>query len=239
MNPVNLQPQPADLPRAGVGPGRQEVLARVRAVGVVPVLRTLSPSEATDIAEILFDAGLGVVEVPLTVPCATAVIRRLQERFGDALLVGAGTVLGSGLAQTCIEAGARFVVSPAFDLGTVRVCQEQGVPVFPGALTPTEILTAWQAGADMVKVFPASAVGGPSYLRAIKAPLPFVELLPTGGVSLETAGDFIRAGASALGVGNDLVDVPALRGGRRALIADRAERYLRAVAEARASLHLA
>jgi len=167
------------------------------------------------------------------VPGAIELIREVTRRATDAL-VGAGTVLDPENALACIDAGARFVVSPALNLATIAACREAGIAVLPGALTPTEVLTAWNAGADFVKVFPANALGGPSYLKSLKAPLPQVKLVPTGGVNLQTAKDFIRAGASALGIGADLVDLQALRRGDAELVTERARKFLSLVAEARA-----
>ena len=155
------------------------------------------------------------------------VIADLTRRLGDDTIIGAGTVLDADSARACVDAGARFIVSPSLDIPTIEACRRLGVPVFPGALTPTEIVTAWKAGADAVKVFPASAVGGAAYLKSLKAPLPHIELIPTGGVSLENAAAFIAAGAFALGVGADLVK------GDAAAITEKARRYVAAVASAR------
>jgi 2-dehydro-3-deoxyphosphogluconate aldolase/(4S)-4-hydroxy-2-oxoglutarate aldolase len=143
-------------------------------------------------------------------------------------------VLDPEAARSCIDAGARFIVSPSFNPDTIAACREADVAVLPGALTPTEILAAWRAGADLVKVFPAGAVGGPSYIKSLKAPLPQIDLVPTGGVNLKTAGDFIRAGAAALGVGADLVDLEALRRGEPEVLTERALDFVRIVEEARA-----
>jgi 2-dehydro-3-deoxyphosphogluconate aldolase/(4S)-4-hydroxy-2-oxoglutarate aldolase len=151
----------------------------------------------------------------------------LTRRICDDALIGAGTVLDAETARQCIDAGARFVVSPALDIPTVELCRRIGVPVFPGALTPTEILTAWRAGANAIKVFPANAVGGATYIKSLKAPLPQIELLPTGGVNLQTAANFIAAGAFALGVGADLVK------GEAAAITEKARQYVATVAAAR------
>jgi 2-dehydro-3-deoxyphosphogluconate aldolase/(4S)-4-hydroxy-2-oxoglutarate aldolase len=153
----------------------------------------------------------------------------VSKLYGDAATVGAGTVLDPATATACISAGAKFVVSPALNLDTIACCQRHDVAVMPGALTPTEVVQAWNAGADFVKVFPAGAVGGPSYLKALKAPLPQIELVPTGGVSLKTAADFIKAGAAALGVGADLVDLKA----QPALITERAKQFVEIVRQAR------
>jgi 2-dehydro-3-deoxyphosphogluconate aldolase/(4S)-4-hydroxy-2-oxoglutarate aldolase len=169
----------------------------------------------------------------MTVPGAVGVIDNLWQRYGSEALVGAGTVLDGETARACIEAGAQFVVSPSLNLETIEVCRQNDVVVLPGALTPTEVVEAWSAGADFVKVFPAGAVGGASYIKALKAPLPQIELVPTGGVSLKTAADFIKAGASALGVGADLVDLKALREGQQQIITERAREFVRIVREAR------
>jgi 2-dehydro-3-deoxyphosphogluconate aldolase/(4S)-4-hydroxy-2-oxoglutarate aldolase len=202
------------------------VLKRIRSTGLIPVVRAESSDQAMRAVAALKDGGLDVLEVTMTVPGAIEVIRILAAEYGDETLIGAGTVLDPETARACIEAGAKFIVSPALNEETVRFCRDQGVAVFPGALTPTEVVRAWKAGADAVKVFPAGAVGGASYLRALKAPLPQIELIPTGGVSLKTASDFIKAGAMALGVGADLVDPQALREGNSTLITERARQFV-------------
>ena len=181
----------------------QQVMSRIRDVGVVPVIRAESADEAARVIDAIRAGGVSVLEITMTVPGAVALIAEVARRVGDDAVVGAGTVLDAETARACILAGARFVVSPALDLGTIACCRRYSVPVMPGALTPTEVVAAWQAGADIVKVFPANALGGASYIKALKAPLPQIELCPTGGVSLDTAADFIKAGASALGVGAD------------------------------------
>jgi 2-dehydro-3-deoxyphosphogluconate aldolase/(4S)-4-hydroxy-2-oxoglutarate aldolase len=163
------------------------------------------------------------------------VIEEVTARFGNEALVGAGTVLDAETAKACVSSGAQFIVSPALNFDTIAYCREHDIAVMPGALTPTEVVQAWNAGADFVKVFPAGAVGGPSYLKSLKAPLPQIELVPTGGVSLKTAADFIRAGAAALGIGADLVDINAIREGQAALITERAKQFIEIVREARAS----
>jgi 2-dehydro-3-deoxyphosphogluconate aldolase/(4S)-4-hydroxy-2-oxoglutarate aldolase len=211
---------------------KPQVLDRIRSVGLVPVIRARSADEAAQVADAIQAGGVGILEITMTVPGAVDVIREVAGRGGDAL-VGAGTVLDPESARACIDAGARFIVSPALNLDTVALCREAGIVVLPGALTPTEVLTAWNAGADLVKVFPAGAVGGPSYIKALKAPLPQIDVVPTGGVNLNTAGDFIRAGASALGVGADLVDLAAVRRGDASAVTERAREYVRVVQEAR------
>jgi len=212
---------------------KKAVLERITATGVIPVIRAQSADEAASAIAAIQQGGISVLEITMTVPGAIELIREVTRRATDAL-VGAGTVLDPENALACIDAGARFVVSPALNLATIAACREAGIAVLPGALTPTEVLTAWNAGADFVKVFPANALGGPSYLKSLKAPLPQVKLVPTGGVNLQTAKDFIRAGASALGVGADLVDLQALRRGDAELVTERARKFLSLVAEARA-----
>jgi 2-dehydro-3-deoxyphosphogluconate aldolase/(4S)-4-hydroxy-2-oxoglutarate aldolase len=213
---------------------KQAVLERIIATGVVPVIRAQSADEAAAAIAAIQAGGLSVLEITMTVPGAVELIREVSRRAADAL-VGAGTVLDPATAQACIDAGARFVVSPALNLRTIEACREAGIAVLPGALTPTEVVTAWNAGADLVKVFPANALGGPSYIKSLKAPLPEVRLVPTGGVNLQTARDFIKAGAAALGVGADLVDLAALRRGEAELITERARQFLALVREARAA----
>lgn len=187
---------------------KAEVLQAIREVGVLPVLRASSINTAMQLAEAISKGGVSAMEVTMTVPGAIEVIRRLVKDRPD-LLVGAGTVLDPETARMCIAEGAQFVVSPAINLETIALCHRYSIAVLPGALTPTEVVTAWQAGADIIKVFPASAMGGAKYLQSLKAPLPQIELIPTGGVNVNTAKDFLAAGAYALGVGADLVDEKA------------------------------
>jgi 2-dehydro-3-deoxyphosphogluconate aldolase/(4S)-4-hydroxy-2-oxoglutarate aldolase len=210
------------------------VVDRIRQIGIIPVVRARSSEDAMQAVEAIRAGGIPILEITLTVPGAITVIADLTRRLGDDALIGAGTVLDADAARACIDAGARFIVSPALDIATIETCRALDVPVFPGALTPTEIVTAWKAGATAVKVFPAGAVGGAAYLKSVKAPLPQIELIPTGGVSLKTAADFIAAGAMALGVGADLVDLTALRKGDAASITEKARQYVAAVAAARA-----
>ncbi len=202
---------------------------RIKTIGIIPVVRARSADEAMQAVEAIRAGGIPILEITLTVPGAVQVIADLTKRLGDDALIGAGTVLDADSARACVDAGARFVVSPALDIPTIEACRKLDVPVFPGALTPTEILTAWRAGATAVKVFPAGSVGGAAYLKSVKAPLPQVELIPTGGVSLKTAADFIAAGAMALGVGADLVS------GSPTEITEKAQQYVAAVAAARAA----
>lgn len=208
-------------------------MRRIRDVGLIPVVRAHSAEDAGRAIEAIMAGGINVIEVTMTVPGAVGVIEQLALRYGDQALVGAGTVLDAETARACMLAGAQFIVSPSTSEETIACCHRYGVAVMPGALTPTEVVRAWTLGADAVKVFPAGALGGASYLKALKAPLPQVELIPTGGVSLKTAADFIRAGAMALGVGADLIDLKALGEGQAEVITERARQYLAIVSEAR------
>jgi 2-dehydro-3-deoxyphosphogluconate aldolase/(4S)-4-hydroxy-2-oxoglutarate aldolase len=214
---------------------KQQVLTRIQQIGIVPVLRASSSKEALAIADAICAGGIDVLEVTMTVPNAIITIRQLKRKHAD-LLIGAGTVLDPEKARICISEGAQFIVSPALNLDTIKMCQRYSIPVFPGALTPTEIVNAWQAGGDVIKVFPASAVGGASYLKSLKAPLPEVKLIPTGGISIATAADFLRAGAFALGVGTDLCDASAIAEGKPDSITETARRYREIVAETRTSM---
>jgi 2-dehydro-3-deoxyphosphogluconate aldolase/(4S)-4-hydroxy-2-oxoglutarate aldolase len=211
---------------------KAEVLKQCREIGLVPVLRAESEQQALALASAVAAGGVTVMEVTMTVPGAIRVIARLIKDRPD-MLIGAGTVLDPETARMCILEGAQFVVSPALNLKTIDMCHRYGVAVLPGALTPTEIVTAWEAGADVVKVFPASALGGAKYLKSVKAPLPQVELIPTGGVSLATAAEFLEAGAFALGVGADLVNPKAIAEGHPETITENARKYLAIVREFR------
>lgn len=213
---------------------KAEVIQMIRDVGIIPVVRAQSAEEAMLAIDAIREGGISILEITMTVPGAVGLIEEVSNRYGNEVLVGAGTVLDGETARACILAGARFVVSPALNIETIDVCRHNDIAVMPGALTPTEVVQAWSAGADFVKVFPAGAVGGASYIKALKAPLPQIELIPTGGVSLKTAADFIKAGASALGVGADLVDLKAIREGQQNLITERAREFVRIVREARA-----
>jgi 2-dehydro-3-deoxyphosphogluconate aldolase/(4S)-4-hydroxy-2-oxoglutarate aldolase len=209
------------------------VLTAIRELGLLPVLRAESPDQAMALALAIAAGGITALEITMTVPGAMHVIRRLTLERPD-LLIGAGTVLDPETARICILEGARFIVSPALNLKTIEICHRYSVAVFPGALTPTEIVTAWQAGADVVKLFPASAMGGAKYLSAIKAPLPQIEIIPTGGVSVTTAAEFLHAGAFALGVGADLADTRAIAAGHHAAVTESARKYLTVVRDFRA-----
>jgi 2-dehydro-3-deoxyphosphogluconate aldolase / (4S)-4-hydroxy-2-oxoglutarate aldolase len=217
---------------------KQEVLSRIAEVGVVPVVRASSAEEAMQVVEAIKEGGVTVLEITMTVPRAVRVIEQLADRYGAEVVVGAGTVLDAETARACILAGAAFVVSPSLNTGTIELCRRYSVAVMPGALTPTEVVTAWQAGADVVKVFPCGALGGAKYLKSLKAPLPQIEMIPTGGVSLQTAAEFIEAGALALGVGADLVDTKAIRAGEARKVTEAARAYVAAVRAARGGASL-
>jgi 2-dehydro-3-deoxyphosphogluconate aldolase/(4S)-4-hydroxy-2-oxoglutarate aldolase len=208
-------------------------LERILSGGIIPVVRAPSSELADRAVEALCKGGIDVIELTLTVPGAVSMIRTLTDRFGDSVVVGAGTVLDAETARACILAGASFIVSPIVDRPTIACCRTYGVVVMPGALTPTEIMDAVRAGADLVKVFPCGALGGASYVRSLRAPFPQVKLVPTGGVSLKTAGDFIRAGACAVGVGADLVDIGRITSGRGGEITENARAYVEAIRGAR------
>ena len=212
---------------------KAETLHRMIEVGIVPVVRAASSAEALQAVEAIKAGGVPVIEITMTVPGAVRVIEEVVARYGAEVLVGAGTVLDAETARACMLAGAEFIVSPALNLETIAICRRYGKLVMPGALTPTEVLAAWQAGADFVKVFPCDSLGGAKYLKSLKAPLPQIQMVPTGGVSLQTAADFIKAGASALGVGSDLVNDQTLREGLESLITERARRFVEIIKAAR------
>ena len=211
---------------------KSQVLKCIRDIGIIPVVRASSPEEAVQVVEAIKAGGLPVLEITMTVPGAVQVIKELVKRFDDAI-VGAGTVLDAETARACIDAGAKFIVSPALNLETIACSRELDVVVMPGALTPTEVVSAWNGGADLVKVFPAGAMGGASYIKSLKAPLPQIDLVPTGGVTLSNVGAFIEAGAAAVGVGADLVDTKAIRAGQPEKITQAARAFIEAVSNAR------
>jgi 2-dehydro-3-deoxyphosphogluconate aldolase/(4S)-4-hydroxy-2-oxoglutarate aldolase len=214
---------------------KSEVLRQITGTGIIPVVRAQSADEATRAIEAIREGGISVLEITMTVPGAVKLIEELACRYQSDAIVGAGTVLDAETARVCILAGARFIVGPALDLETIECGRRYGVVVIPGAMTPTEVLAAWTRGADLVKIFPVGSLGGAAYIKNLKAPLPQIELVPTGGVSLKTAADFIKAGAAALGVGTDLVDTTALRDGNAHLITQRARQFVEIVKEARAA----
>ncbi len=203
---------------------RERALSRILSGGVVAVVRSETPDPLVEAARALVEGGVEAVEITFTVPDAPDVIRQVKRALGDSAVVGAGTVLDTETARVAILAGADFVVSPALNLDVIRLCRRHGKVVMPGGFTPTEILSAWEHGADVVKVFPSDAVG-PSYLKAILGPLPHVRLMPTGGVDLSTAEAFLRAGACCLGAGGSLVEPRALASGDFARIREQARQF--------------
>ena len=205
----------------------------IERVGIMPVLRARSAVEAHALVEALAAGGVTVIEVTMTVPGAVGLLRELRKEYGDGLLLGSGSVTDAAQAAATIDAGAEFVVSPSFHPEVVARTRELGKISIPGALTPTEVITAWRAGADYVKIFPCSAVGGPPYLKSLLAPFPELRLIPTGGVTLQTAMDFLKAGARALGVGTDLVNPKAIEEGKPEMVTETARAYLEIVAKFR------
>jgi 2-dehydro-3-deoxyphosphogluconate aldolase/(4S)-4-hydroxy-2-oxoglutarate aldolase len=203
------------------------------------VIRASSPKSARAAAEAVAEGGIPVFEITMTVPNAIQVIRELAKDNSAGFLVGAGTVLDADSALLCLDAGAQFLVSPGLDIGMIGVGRKSDVPVLPGALTPTEIMAAAKAGADLIKIFPCANVGGPAYIKSLRGPFPKLPFIPTGGVNLDNAADFIRAGATALGVGGELVDKSALEAGKLDVIAGNARRFVAIVQEARGAGHVA
>jgi len=214
---------------------RNQIIKQIEDTGLVPVVRAASADEAMRVIDAIKEGGVSVLEITMTVPGAVGVIEEVAKRYGSDATVGAGTVLDPETARICILSGAQFVVSPALNLNTIELCRRYSVPVMPGALTPTEVVTAWSAGADFVKVFPCGSVGGASYIKNLKGPLPQIKFIPTGGVSLKTAADFVKAGSSALGVGTDLVDVKAIRAGEAHVVTERAKQFVEIIKEARSA----
>jgi 2-dehydro-3-deoxyphosphogluconate aldolase/(4S)-4-hydroxy-2-oxoglutarate aldolase len=213
---------------------KEQVRQRIIEIGIVPVVRASSADHARKAVEAVCAGGIPIVELTMTVPGAIELIAELRRSLDAEVLVGAGTVLDAQTAQQCIAAGADFIVSPGFDLATVQTARQLGKLIMAGALTPTEVITAWKAGSDFVKIFPCGSVGGPKYIKALNGPLPQVPMVPTGGVNLETAADFIRAGAAALGIGGELISPAALKSGNTGEITRAARQYLEIVRQARA-----
>ena len=211
---------------------KEQVARRILEVGVVPVIRASSSAEAHFAADAVSRGGIPIAEITMTVPGAVEVIRQLVKSAPN-VLVGAGTVLDADSARRCLDAGAQFLVSPGLDLKTVELAVKEGVLIMAGALTPTEVINAWKAGSDFVKIFPCSNVGGAKYIKALKGPLPQVPLVPTGGVNLSTAAEFIQAGAAALGVGGELVLKEALEARDAGPIVETASRFVEIVRQAR------
>ncbi|MEX0726718.1 MAG: bifunctional 4-hydroxy-2-oxoglutarate aldolase/2-dehydro-3-deoxy-phosphogluconate aldolase [Planctomycetaceae bacterium] len=213
-------PQPADS------------LQRVLDCGAVAIIRAPSGEQLVNVARALYDGGIDVIEVTFTVPGVLDIISAVRKDLGSKILLGAGTVLDTESARAALLAGAEFIVSPTVNTDVIKLCKRYSKLILPGAFTPTEVLTAWEAGADIVKVFPAD-VGGPSYLKAIHGPLPHVRLLPTGGVNLETVTSFIKSGACAVGLGSSLVEAKAVQAGDFDRIRTLAAQYVELIKQAR------
>lgn len=208
----------------------QEIIERV---GLIPVLRAKNVKQGRALVDAMMAGGVTVVEVTMTVPGAVDLLKELKKEYGAKLLLGSGTVTTADQAQATIDAGAEFVVSPSLHPDVIATTKKNGKVSCPGALTPTEAITAWNAGADYVKIFPCSAMGGASYLKSLLAPFPQLKIIPTGGVTLQTAESFLQAGARALGVGSDLVNLAAIDAGKPETITETAQAYLKVIADAR------
>ncbi len=219
-----------------MGLTKQAAIARIREAGLIPIVRTSSSGHALVAAEAIDEAGIGIAEITMTVPNALRVLEELAERFGSRVLLGAGTVLDAEKAEAAIAAGAEFIVSPCLEPAVMEAAARHGKPAMPGALTPTEVVAAWRSGADFIKIFPCGPVGGPRYIKALRGPFPDLPLVPTGGVSRETAPQFIEAGAVAVAAGSELIDPRALAAGDTATIASTARKYLEAIQAARARM---
>ena len=215
---------------------KQKVRDRIIEIGIVPVVRASSAGEACVAADAVCQGGIPIVEITMTVPGAVEVIRELVKNCASDVLIGAGTVLNPETACRCLDAGAQFLVSPGLNLKTVELAVREGKLIMAGALTPTEVITAWDAGADFVKIFPCGQVGGAKYIKALKGPLPQIPLVPTGGVNLNTAAEFIEAGAAALGIGGELVQADALECNKPEIIVENARKFVVIVKQARAQL---
>ena len=208
-------------------------MSAITQIGIVPIVRTDTAEGAVKAIEAVYRGGIRAAEITMTVPGAIKALERLADQFGDQMVLGAGTVLDPETARACMLAGAQFFVTPSLKLDTIEMAKRYSKPIMPGALTPTEILTAWEAGADAVKVFPCGTVGGAKYIKALKAPFPHIEMVPTGGVNLDTCGDFLRAGACAVGVGGELIDAATIKAGKFEVFEERSRQFLAAVAKAR------
>ncbi len=215
---------------------KQKVRQRIVDIGIVPVVRAASAAEACIAAHAVCLGGIPIVEITMTVPGALDVIRELAKKCGADVLIGAGTVLNAQMAQQCLDAGAQFLVSPGFNLPTVNLAVREGKLIMAGALTPTEVMAAWDAGADFIKVFPCGQLGGAKYLKALKGPFPQIPFIPTGGVNLATAAEFIEAGSVALGIGGELVQAEALRSNKPDVIVENARKFLAIVKQTRAQM---
>ncbi len=218
--------------------GALEAIVAIRRIGIVPAVRVPNADYARRAVAAIVEGSISVVEIPVTVPDVYKIIPELKERYAGKILIGAGTVIDAEAAERSIDAGAQFIVSPCLNLDVIAYCKQRDVAILPGALTPTEIVIAWKAGADCIKVFPVSAMGGVDYFKALRAPLPEVPLMPMGGVNIENAARYIQAGALAVGVGSDLVDVTSLSQNCDDALIRKAITYVTRIQEARQDLSL-
>jgi len=214
---------------------KHEILKRMLAEGLIPLIRASSASDAMDVSMAIKDGGASFLEITMTVPGAIEVVKELSQRYRDEFIIGAGTVLDAETGRAAILAGAQFIVSPTLNFELISLAHRYSVVVIPGAMSPTEILTAWEAGADLVKVFPAGQLGGPDYIRAVRGPLPQILLMPAGGVNIDNAGDFIRAGSAAVAVGSELVRKKAVKEKAFHIIVENTRAFIEAIREAKAA----
>src|SRR5579884_2172462 len=216
---------------------RNGVLGKIYDIGIVPVVRTESADSAIRCVEALRRGGIRVAEIAMTVPGALELLEHASDKFGDEMIVGAGTVLDAKTARACIVAGAQFLVAPSMKLETIEMAKRYSRCIMPGALTPTEVLTAWEAGADAVRIVPCDAMGGVRYIRSLRAPFPHIDMIATGGVTVENVGEFLRAGVRAVGVSGALIDSASLRDGHYEVFTVRAKRFVEAIQRAREAMH--
>lgn len=212
-----------------------ETVQRLRQLGIVPIVRTSDAESAIRAVEAISEGGIPCAEITMTVNGAIKALEKVADKFGDKVVLGAGTVLDPETARACMLAGAEFFVTPSLNLRTIEIVKRYSKAMFPGALTPTEIVAAWEAGADAVKVFPCSALGGAKYIKALKGPFPQIELVPTGGVNLDTVAEFLAAGCCAVGVGSELIDAKNAAAGNYDVFVERAREFRKKIREARAA----
>ena len=214
----------------------QQILDGIKSVGIVPVVRTSSAETAIKSIQAVYRGGIRAAEITMTVPGAIKALEKLADEFGDTIVLGAGTVLDPETCRACMLAGAQFFVTPALKLSVIEMVRRYSKVIVPGALTPTEVLTAWEAGADAIKIFPANAMGGAKYIKSLKAPFPQIEMIPTGGVNLETTPEFLRAGASAVAAGAELIDERTIQSGKYEIFEERARQFVEAIRKCRAEM---
>lgn len=215
---------------------KDQIRAAILDIGIVPIVRTSSAETAVQSIEAVYRGGIRSAEITMTVPGAIKALEKLADALGDKMVLGAGTVLDPETARACILAGAQFIVTPALRTSTIEMAHRYSKIICPGSLTPTEVLTAWEAGADFVKVFPCSNMGGAKYIKALKAPFPQIEMIPTGGVNLDTAADFLKAGSAAVAVGGELIDAQTIKEGKYEVFEERSKQFLAVVSKVRAEM---